>query len=474
MGPLLEAAPPHGAQTPLQDALGRAPDVRGASLQVVDHLAAQGLMPSVYLEQGGRLRCQAVRGYWQIFDGMGAETGVIGRTFQSGEPTVELDVSGHPDYLAAVEEVVAEICVPVRVLGKIVGVLNVESTEPLAPEIEIEVSRCATLLGGRLTELAPLDVPSPAQALARVGARLATLTEPEAILEATAQAACELSGFSSALLALAGPEDRRFGVGPLKQVLSGLEPTQVAGMAGWVDGGTSSYTMGESGGRGFAGHEALRRAGTAALAVLPLAAAGDRLGILVLADPLEITLTPDVVELLELLAMQAASVLGTAFALRELRRRAECDALTGLGHHATFNAELAVRRREATGPVVVILVDVDNFKSINDELGHASGDAVLRATAATLRGVAGGSAYRIGGDEFAVVLEVDAECPALPVGQWLCDTARDRIEDATISAGVAVGDLDETDSELIARADAALYAAKAAGRDRAVLSPPPG
>ena len=58
--------------------------VRDASTVVVEHLARTGLMPSVYLEQGGRLRCQAVRGYWQIYDGMPPSAGVIGRTFRTG------------------------------------------------------------------------------------------------------------------------------------------------------------------------------------------------------------------------------------------------------------------------------------------------------------------------------------------------------------------------------------------------------
>ena len=112
---------------------------------------------------------------------MRPSTGVIGRTFYTGEPTVELDVASHPDYLAAVQEVVAEVCVPVRVDGRVVGVLHVESTEPLDAAAAPELTLCAEQLGARLSELAPLDVPSPAQALARIGARLAALSEPGAI-----------------------------------------------------------------------------------------------------------------------------------------------------------------------------------------------------------------------------------------------------------------------------------------------------
>lgn len=470
MGPLPEAAPSSGIHSELRTALERAFDVRAASQAVVDHLAAQDLMPSVYLEQGGRLRCQAVRGYWQIFDGMGPSTGVIGRTFQSGEPSVELDVSRAPDYLEAVGGVVAEVCVPVRVGDRLVGALNVESTTPLGPWTLPELRRCAALLGDRLAGLGPLDLPSPAQSLARTGTRLAALTEPDAIVAETAQAARELSAFSSALIVLEEPAERRFAVGPLGPTLAGLSDESLDRMAGWVHGGTSSYTIGESGGRGFKGHELLRDAGAGALAVLPLAAVGHALGLLVLADRREARLEPDVVELLELLATQAASVLGTALAVRELRRRAECDALTGLGHHATFHSELAARRRGTKDGLVVVLLDVDDFKSINDDLGHASGDAVLRDVAAVLREPAGARAYRIGGDEFAVVASVPDEAGAQAVAQWICDTTRERLRDVTLSAGVAVPADGEPDAAVLARADDALYAAKAAGRDRIVMA----
>ena len=470
MGLLPEAASPPGVHAALRAALGDAQNVRAACQAVVDHLAGRGLMPSVYLELGGRLRCQAVRGYWQIFDGMGPQTGVIGRTFQSGKATVELDVAHTPDYLAAVERVASEICVPIRMGDRLVGALNVESTVPLGSDVLPELERCAGLLAGRLAGLGPLDVPSPAQALARIGARLAALSEPDAIVAETAQAARELSGFGAALLVVHEPAERRFAVGPLGPTLAALSSQSLARMAGWVDGGTSSYTIGESEGRGFVGHEPLRRAGALALAVLPLAAAGNRLGLLVLADHRELRLDPDVVELLELLATQAGSALGTAFAVSELRRRAECDALTGLGHHATFHSELASRRREATSRLIVALIDVDDFKSVNDDLGHASGDAVLRGVAEVLSEPEETLAYRVGGDEFAVIATVRDDAHAFALSQRLRDTIRQRLPDTTISAGVAVPAPGETDSALLARADAALYAAKAAGRDRIVMA----
>lgn len=81
---------------------------------VVEHLFRVGLsLPSLYLERGGRLRCLAVRGYWQVFDGMPVDAGVIGATFQSGRPVELRGVSGSVQYLAVAPAVVDEVCVPI-------------------------------------------------------------------------------------------------------------------------------------------------------------------------------------------------------------------------------------------------------------------------------------------------------------------------------------------------------------------------
>src|SRR3712207_6521329 len=113
--------------------LDNAKDVAEASQAVVDHLVAAGLTkPSVYLARGNRLRIQAVDGYHQIFDGIPIGAGVIGRTYASGEPVVVNDVLRDEAYLRANPGVVAEVCVPVRLDGGIVAIVNVESGEPLS------------------------------------------------------------------------------------------------------------------------------------------------------------------------------------------------------------------------------------------------------------------------------------------------------------------------------------------------------
>ncbi len=171
---------------------------------------------------------------------------------------------------------------------------------------------------------------------------------------------------------------------------------------------------------------------------------------------------------------------------RRLFTQATTDPLTGLLNRAAFEeralAELS--RASRTGrSLAIAMLDVDHFKKFNDRFGHLAGDAALtavaRAVARTVRGI--DAAGRYGGEEFIVLLvEADAEAgvhaveriraavaslgpPRIPIG-------------VTVSAGVAVhsGLFERTSFEsLVARADAALYSAKKAGRDRVVLETAP-
>src|SRR5262245_58227373 len=113
-------------------ALDSAPDAAAAAAAVVDHVATESrLLPAVYLARGGRLRCAALRGYWQARDGMPPSAGVLGRTYRTATEVVVHDVAQSDDYLEANPGVVVEACLPVSAGGRTVGVLDVESREPL-------------------------------------------------------------------------------------------------------------------------------------------------------------------------------------------------------------------------------------------------------------------------------------------------------------------------------------------------------
>lgn len=171
---------------------------------------------------------------------------------------------------------------------------------------------------------------------------------------------------------------------------------------------------------------------------------------------------------------------------RRLFTRATTDSLTGLLNRAAFQsrarAELA-RAGRTGGSLALAMLDLDHFKRFNDRFGHPAGDAALTAVAGaiaqTVRGI--DAAGRFGGEEFIVLfVEADAEAATAALERIRAAVAAlspPRIaQGITVSAGVAVHQaLFEKTSfkSLVARADAALYAAKRAGRDRVTLESAP-
>ena len=113
----------------------------------------------------------------------------------------------------------------------------------------------------------------------------------------------------------------------------------------------------------------------------------------------------------------------------------------------------------------MLAIDIDGFKAINDTYGHQAGDAALvdlaRALSAALR--TGDELFRVGGDEFAVVVDVQRLEEATGVAERLVAAAR-RVGQS-ISVGVALQETTETPGQTFRRADTALYDAKRAGRD---------
>lgn len=160
------------------------------------------------------------------------------------------------------------------------------------------------------------------------------------------------------------------------------------------------------------------------------------------------------------------------------------DPLTGLGNHRAFHEELD-RQAEAAlrygTPVALLLIDLDEFKAVNDRLGHAGGDRLLRAFGQLLSTTVrrADRAFRVGGDELAVILpHTDVEGARVVARRLLAEALQPsiRLEDhepMSFSAGLsAIPELADGRARLYAQADAALYAAKRGGRtDIAVFDP---
>jgi diguanylate cyclase (GGDEF)-like protein len=165
---------------------------------------------------------------------------------------------------------------------------------------------------------------------------------------------------------------------------------------------------------------------------------------------------------------------------RHLTEQVDCDPLTGLINHRKvherLDRELAYARADGL-PVAVAMIDVDNFKEINDRFGHQTGDRVLRSLASVLKRTCRGTdiAARYAGDEFMLVLPGLDLDDAHKVGQrFLVEIAgaHERLTPGsdvtvTVSIGLAVSrGYNRASRQLIAIADAAMYDAKAAGKNR--------
>lgn len=164
--------------------------------------------------------------------------------------------------------------------------------------------------------------------------------------------------------------------------------------------------------------------------------------------------------------------------LADLALASRRDALTGLPNRRAFEEDLAreaSRAARAGTPLAVVVLDVDRFKAVNDTHGHAAGDAVLRAVAARAAGAirAGDLLARVGGEEFGILLPAADLARAVDAAERIRTTlAALPVEAAgialaiTASFGCAALARGETPEALVARADARLYEAKGAGRNR--------
>ncbi|WP_067473238.1 putative bifunctional diguanylate cyclase/phosphodiesterase [Actinomadura hibisca] len=186
----------------------------------------------------------------------------------------------------------------------------------------------------------------------------------------------------------------------------------------------------------------------------------------------------------ERLVTQAAALSATLreqqLLQRQLAYRAGHDALTGLANRSLL--EEALRRAPHSGgpPPALLLLDVDGFKDVNDTYGHPTGDRLLMLVAQRLRRFSqpGGTLARLGGDEFALLLPVADAGAAVAVAEkvlaglrtpYLCPEGEFHL---SASVGVLAGTAFAQAADALRDADLALYAAKNAGKDRAVLFEP--
>ncbi|MBX5469002.1 MAG: GGDEF domain-containing protein [Thermoleophilaceae bacterium] len=202
------------------------------------------------------------------------------------------------------------------------------------------------------------------------------------------------------------------------------------------------------------------------LCAAPLVVGNERLGVLVaLAHGPEVFL-PEDAALLESYAAQAAIALANARMVDRLETLARTDPLTGLLNHREFHEAVTreIERAERYGATFsVVLLDLDRFKQVNDDYGHAAGDRVLCEVAEAIKGACRASdvASRLGGDEFGLVLPQSSAEDARAVARRIAEAVASGDSWVGVSAGVAEWGADgRTKEALLEHADMALYAQK--------------
>ncbi|MDP8911451.1 MAG: sensor domain-containing diguanylate cyclase, partial [Actinomycetota bacterium] len=295
----------------------------------------------------------------------------------------------------------------------------------------------------------------------RVLGDLAASVDLDDVLSRTLEAACQFDGVDAALVRVAILDDE-----PVVATLGlSSEEGQRHAVTGPPDGrDVRSIAISYRYGPGQSSDAAIH-AGVA----VPLRADGGVTGYLAVftRSPARTFDERDVSEL-EDLALRAAPAIENARRLRELRELADHDALTGLHNQRFFHETLAreVARAGRYGrSLALIVLDLDDFKQVNDRLGHLAGDDVLADIGRRLGDVIRSAdiACRVGGEEFAVILpesrRADAEQLYARLENSLASRAEARVGRLTLSAGVAELRPNEDAKDLFQRADDALYRA---------------
>lgn len=184
------------------------------------------------------------------------------------------------------------------------------------------------------------------------------------------------------------------------------------------------------------------------------------------------------------LARQTVLHADEAYSAIKLKSTAELDSLTSTKNRRALDKALAREFRAhevADSPLAVLFIDIDEFKRINDQLGHACGDLCIRSIAASLRGELrpDDALGRYGGDEFVVLLPGRDAAAARIIAERLrkvVEASQIQWQGEALSVTVSIGmaarrDTDRSPGDLLGRADKALYAAKQEGRNRVCVAP---
>ena len=463
---------------------------------VVDDIAREFRVPlvSMYLPDGdGRLAMVGVAGYQQPFHVIETGVGIIGRAAATRVTQFVPDVLVDPDYRAARDDVRSEVAAPVVHDDELLGIVNFEGTadHPIGPAQVALAEMVRHELAGALRS-ARLDDErrDRLHAIERVLAVSRSLVadlDRQRIVTSIVDVAAELLAADVVALISRRPDGTyrtEAGVGFPPNAL-GTEVPVGHGLSGRCIAERTRLTGAQEATAWPPEFRAMRPGGDAPHAglALPILVGEEVSAVLVVSRiGAERRFTDLELGIADLLTAQVAIALQNADLHARVAESAVRDPLTGLLNRRYFDeaVETAFAAAGRDGaPLSLIVLDLDHFSDVNNEHGHAVGDAVLRRVARAMTGSArtGDIVARYGGEEFVIIAPGASQDDAVRLAERIraavAGEARRAIEGIvipiTISAGVASRLGDETDGRALFRAaDSALLAAKRAGRDRVV------
>jgi diguanylate cyclase (GGDEF)-like protein len=416
-------------------------------------------------------------------------TGITGAAAQQKRPVYAPDVSKDPRYLKTSRTTRSELAVPLMVRDQVVGVLDCQSANP--NHFDSETADMLTLF-------------STQASMALQNARLYSLERRRAsqleAINAIAQQTTAVLDLKELLSKVCLLIEQAFQVSHVSVLLKDEDDLVLRSSHGKLtprvpEGGRLPSRAGPWGRALEAGKTLVENNAkttsdtglyveTESRMSIPLVSFGQTLGVLVLDSQRVGAFHSNDTQPLESVADICANAIQNAHYVDRVKQLAYLDGLTGIFNRRYFELRMAEeieRARRYDSGMGVIMIDIDQFKRLNDEFGHLLGDEVLRQVSSILhqqlRKI--DVVCRYGGEEFAILLSQTSPQHSLAVAKKL----RRMVETwqfpgvprpVTISAGTAnYPDHGTTRDELVKAADAGLYAAKQSGRNRVCLAPDP-
>jgi diguanylate cyclase (GGDEF)-like protein len=370
--------------------------------------------------------------------------------------------------------------------GRVPAVLTVRrATRPTAQEVRL-VERFAALAAFPVDLARRVDLADrqrrELESLHAVATVAASGTGFEAALDQLAERLRELLGADGTYVQLLGPDRRTMrtaaAAGPLAEAWRGRDQAADAGAAGLVLRSGRSYLVRDvrhADGDAELVAVALGQTPLQSLLAVPLRHAGRAFGVLTAGSLTPYRFDAADVALAETFAASAALAIDNARLYQEAKAQARLDGLTGLKNHRALQEDLdeALSALDDGRTLVLAVLDLDDFKVVNDTFGHLAGDRTLvqvaRLLSAHLRAVDG--AYRFGGEEFALMLRdvppMTAHAILERIRLAVANSEAPDVPKVTVSVGFAVAPRHAaTRQALLAAADRAMYTSKSRGKNR--------